>query len=221
MVAELVHRPQGPGPASLAKGTTWHSEPGLAMTGSGPGLARPAGSTLAAKHPCKRVKAKEPGRAEVEAAKAKEAEAKAEDSPRNRARQLRSRRLPHRPSLLLLLLHRQLPSSLQHLPLTAPVAHPRKRHPGEGTACEQAEAEGDATGGAAEGEGGGGEGQGGDPWSDEGDSEAAAAPSREGWQDLQVYCLFLKGSGVWVSILKGAGVWGLRLQTFESKTLKL
>lgn len=64
------------------------------MTGSGPGLARPAGSTLAAKHPCKRVKAKEPGRAEVEAAKAKEAEAKAEDSPRNRARQLRSRRLP-------------------------------------------------------------------------------------------------------------------------------
>ena len=78
MVAELVHRPQGPGPASLAKGTTWHSEPGLAMTGSGPGLARPAGSTLAAKHPCKRVKAKEPGRAEVEAAKAKEAEAKAE-----------------------------------------------------------------------------------------------------------------------------------------------
>ena len=118
--------PTGPGPASLAKGTTWHSEPGLAMTGSGPGLARPAGSTLAPKHPCKRVKAKEPGRAEVEAAKAKEAEAKAEDSPRNRARQLRSRRLPHRPSLLLLL-HRQLPSSLQHLPLTAPVAHPRKR----------------------------------------------------------------------------------------------
>ena len=36
-------------------------------------------------------------------------------------------KLPHRPSLLLLLLHRQLPSSLQHLPLTAPVAHPRKR----------------------------------------------------------------------------------------------
>ena len=69
--------PTGPGPASLAKGTTWHSEPSLAMTGSGPGLARPAGSTLAAKHPCKRVKAKEPGRAEVEAAKAKEAEAKA------------------------------------------------------------------------------------------------------------------------------------------------
>ena len=88
--------------------------------------SRETGWTLAAKHPCKRVKATEPGRAEVEAAKAKEAEAKAEDSPRNRARQLRSRRLPHRPSLLLLL-HRQLPSSLQHLPLTAPVAHPRKR----------------------------------------------------------------------------------------------
>ena len=64
----LVHRPQLVlGRIPLPKG---QPGPGFATTGSGPGLARPAGSTPAARHPCKRVK--EVGRASRALEKARE-----------------------------------------------------------------------------------------------------------------------------------------------------
>ena len=141
--------PTGPGPDSLAKGTARSSEPGLATTGSGPGLARPAGSTPAARHPCKRVK--ELGRASRALEKAREVEARAkeEESPRNRVQRLPSQAAPAAPppaAAATQAAPKQPAAGPPRAPPAADGRHTLARGPSaEGSA--QAEAEGHAGGG--------------------------------------------------------------------------